>query len=343
MFRLENEIWLWALLIVPFMLILLFVYMKWHKAAIKRLADSALLPYIMPRQSSRKIRLHAWVLVVAVSILVLGVANPQLGSKLEEVERKGIDLMVCLDISNSMLAEDIKPNRLERSKMALERLVDKLKGDRIGIVVFAGKAFVQLPITSDYAAAKMFLKSVNTNTISVQGTDIGAALSLALESFNFESTSQKAVIVITDGEDHEGEALRIAKEAAEKGVYIHTIGMGSEEGSPIPIYRNNQLIGFRKDRGGNTVVTKLNENMLMELAEAGNGKFVRASTADSGLEFILNEINALEKTAMGSRMYTDYEDRFQYLLFPVILLLIFEMMIGYRKSTWIHKIKLFRS
>ncbi|MEX2597930.1 MAG: VWA domain-containing protein, partial [Salibacteraceae bacterium] len=214
----------------------------------------------------------------------------------------------------------------------------QLRSDRIGIVIFAGEAFIQLTITTDYSAAKLFLNSIETNMITTQGTDIGNAIDLSMQSFNFELPTSKAIILISDGEDHEQSAIKSIKSAAEKDVVVHCIGMGSEAGSPIPLYSNGQRIGFRKNKEGNTIVTKLNESMLTELAELGKGVFVRASNADSGIPFIFDEIERMEKVEIGSKVYTDFEDRFQYLLIPALILLIIELIIPNTKSMWWEKL-----
>lgn len=275
------------------------------------------------------------------AFLVIALANPQIGSKLIEGERKGIDLMIALDVSTSMLAKDIEPSRLERSKQSISRLIDQLGNDRIGIVVFAGQAYVQLPITTDYAAAKMFLSAINTNIVPVQGTAIGAAIQLSAKSFDNE-THSKAIIIITDGENHEDDPVKEAKTAADQGINIFTVGMGLPEGAPIPDYdAYNRQTGFKKDRQGNTVVTRLNEGMLQQIAAAGNGIYVRANNTQVGLNKIFDEISKLEKTEFESKIFSDYESRFHYFIALSLLFLIMEILIFERKNKWLRKIKLF--
>jgi Ca-activated chloride channel family protein len=273
--------------------------------------------------------------------VIIGIVNPQSGTKLEEVKRKGADLMICLDVSNSMKAEDLKPNRLEKAKQSISKLVDKLEGDRIGIIVFGGEAYVQLPITTDYAAAKLFLESINTEMIPTQGTAIGAAIDLAVESFGKDEGKNKAILIITDGENHEDNAVKAAESAAEKGITIHAIGMGSVDGAPIPIYKNNVREGFRKDKEGNTVITKLDEKTLQEIATAGNGIFVRATNADAGLNYVLDAIGKLEKKEFESKMYSDYEDRFQWFIAAAFILLLIETFLTERKSKLYQQLNLF--
>lgn len=279
--------------------------------------------------------------MIGYALLIIGIANPQTGSKLVEGERKGIDIMIALDVSNSMLAEDIQPNRLERAKQSISKLIDKLGNDRIGIIVFAGHAYMQLPITTDYSAAKMFLETINTRIVPTQGTAIGTAIDMAVNSFDDE-THSRAIIVITDGENHEDEPIESAKNAVDQGIIVYTIGMGLLEGAPIPEYNQyNRRTGYKKDRQGSTVITKLNESMLQQIASAGNGVYVRANNSSTGLKTVFDEINKLEKTEFESKMFSDYEDRFQYFIALSLIFIILELLIFERKSKWLSKINLF--
>lgn len=341
LFRFQHIEYLYGLLVVPLCALAYILMAMWKQDALKKFGSYQLIKQLMPEASSTKPLLKFVILMFAIIFLVVGLANPQIGSKLEEVKREGIDIMIALDISNSMLAEDLKPNRLEKSKNAISQLVDKLHGDRIGIIVFAGDAYVQLPITTDYAAAKLFLSTINTDLIPTQGTSIAAAIDLAMESFGEKNVSNKVIIVITDGEDHEGEALEKAKEAVSKGITVHTIGMGSQQGVPIPIYNRGQMIGYKEDKNGRTVVTKLNKDMLEQVAAAGNGIYVGATNAQVGLDLLFDELSKKEKTEYGSKMFTDYEDRFQYFLVVALLFLLLEFFISERRSKWWDKINLF--
>lgn len=343
MFRFQHTEFLWALVALPLLLLVFILLLRWRKKSVKNFGDHHLMQRLMPDVSQDKPTVKFILFTLAYVFLVLGLANPQIGTKLEEVKREGVDIIIALDVSNSMLAEDLSPNRLERAKRAIEQLVDKLHNDRIGIIVFGGQAYTQLPVTTDYAAAKLFLSTINTDLIPTQGTAIGAAISLAMESFDFKNNSGKAIVIITDGEDHEGDVMAEIKSANEKQVVIHTIGMGSAQGAPIPFYKNGQQLGFKKDREGNTVVTKLNEEMLAQIASAGNGIYVRASNAESGLNIILEKINRMQKAEFGTKIYTDYEDRFQYFIAISILLLVLELVITERKSKWLNTIKLFET
>lgn len=341
MFQLENKIYLFALALLPlFLLVHLLVY-RWKKRALKTFGDPVIIQGLFPDVSRSK-RIWKFILYCfGFTFLVIGIVNPQIGTKLEEVKRKGADLMICLDVSNSMRAEDLQPNRLEKAKQAISKLIDKLEGDRLGIIVFAGEAYVQLPITTDYAASKLFLESIGTDMIPTQGTLIGKAIDKAMESFGKDEGKNKAIVIITDGESHEDDALQAAEAAAEKGIAIHTIGMGSPEGTPIPLYKGNVREGFRKDKDGNTIVTKLNEQALQEIAAAGNGIYVRASNSDAGLNNVMDEIDKLEKKQFESKMYSDYEDRFQWFISAALLFLLLDTFLSERKSKLYKRLDLF--
>jgi Ca-activated chloride channel family protein len=341
MFRFEHTDFLWALLLIPALTAVFIWMMIWKKRALQRFGEWTLVQRLLPGLSRSRLITKFVLLMIAYGFLIIGIANPQIGSKLVEGERKGIDIMIALDVSNSMLAEDIKPSRLEMSKQAISKLVDNLGNDRIGIVIFAGNAYMQLPITTDYSAAKMFLTNIDTKIVPTQGTAIGEAIEMSEEAFDDE-THSRAIIVISDGENHEDDALDAAKKASEKGIIVYTVGMGLPEGAPIPEYNKyNQMIGYKKDRDGSTVVTKLNEPMLQQIASAGKGVYVRANNSQSGLKTILEEINKLEKTKFESRMFSDYEDRFQYFIAVSLIFLLLELFIFERKSKWLSKINFF--
>jgi Ca-activated chloride channel family protein len=325
------------------MLLLFFSVRRWRKKARKRFAEVALLEQLMPNASNVRFGLKFSFFLLAFTFLILGLANPQIGTKLEEVKREGIDLIVALDVSNSMKAEDLSPNRLERSKRAMLQLVEELKSDRLGIIVFAGQAYTQLPITTDYSAAKLFLSTIDTDIIPTQGTAIGAAIDLAIESFDYEKGGNKALIVVTDGENHEDDAIQAAEEAKKKGIKVYTIGMGTPNGAPIPVFRRGKQVGFRQDNQGNTVVSSLNEEMLREIASAGNGIYIRATNANAGFEQILDELSGMEKSEFESQVYTDYEDRFQFFLALSVILLLAAMLINEKKSKLRDRINLFES
>ncbi len=341
MVRFEHIEYLYLLLGIPAFMLLFFFAMHMKKAALRKLGEISILGRLMPEASNDKVVLKFVILNIAYALLVIGIANPQTGSKLETIQRKGIDLVVALDVSNSMLAQDIKPDRLTRAKQALFKLIDRLKGDRIGVVIFAGKAYTQLPVTTDYAAAKMFVSTITTKDIPTQGTAIGEAIRLGTEQFE-ENDQSKAIIIITDGENHEDNAVEAAQAAADDGIRVYTIGMGLPEGSPIPVVNSyGQQTGFKKDMDGNTVITRLNEVMLQQIAAAGNGDYVRANNTQAGLSKIFEKINALEESEIETRMFTDYEDQFQYFIGFGLLLLFLEFLIFDRKTSWARKIRLF--
>jgi len=340
-FKFEHTEYLYALLLIPSLTILFIWLMYWRKIALKRYGEWNMVQRLIPAISYNRMIFKFILLMIGYAFLVIGIANPQTGSKLVEGERKGIDIMIALDVSNSMLAEDIKPNRLERARQAISKLIDKLGNDRIGIIVFAGNAYLQLPITTDYSAAKMFLSTINTRIVPTQGTAIGEAVDMAIGSFDNE-THSRAIIIITDGENHEDDPLKSAKNAAGKGINVYTIGMGLPDGAPIPEYNKyNRRIGYKKDRQGSTVVTKLNESMLQQIASAGKGVYIRANNTQSGLKAIFDEINKLEKTEFESKMFSDYENRFQYFIALSLIFLVLELFIFERKSKWLSKINLF--
>jgi len=342
MFRFEHTEYFYALMLIPLLAAVFIWMLYWKKKALNTYGEMSVIYRLIPTVSNGRLMLKFAILMLAFIMLIFGLANPQIGSKLVEGERKGIDIMVALDVSNSMLAQDIEPNRLERAKQAISKLVDKLGNDRIGMIVFAGNAYVQLPITTDHSAAKMFLSTISTKVVPTQGTAIGEAIDLAEKSFD-DKTHSRAIIVITDGENHEDDAVKIAKGAAENGVYVYTIGMGLPQGSPIPeIDKYGRQIGFKKDRQGSTIVTRLNEDMLQQIASAGNGIYVRANNTQAGLSKVFGEINKLEKTEFESKMFSDYEDRFQYFIALSILFLILELLIFERKSKLLSKIEVFK-
>ena len=340
MIRFENIEFLYTLLLIPVFIILYLMMNYWKRKAIARFGDANLMAKLMPKRSGSRPFIKFLIMLFAFTSLVIAMTNPQVGSKIEKAQRKGIDLIIALDVSNSMMAQDIKPNRLSASKQAISNLIDKLQGDRIGIIVFAGHAYTQLPITTDYAAAKMFLSSVSPDIIPTQGTAIGEAIALSVKSFS-DNEHNKAIIVISDGENHEGDALDETKNALELGVKVYTIGMGLPEGGPIPEYVNGELSGYKKDKDDNIITTRLNETMLQQIAAAGEGYYVRANNSQAGLTKIFEEVDKLEESEFETQIFSDYEDRFQYFIALTILLLLIEFIIVERKSKWADRIKLF--
>ena len=332
---------LWGLWAIPVFLLLFFVISRWKKKAIASLGDKNVVKLMMPQVSFSRPWLKFIFFLVAYACLIIGMADPQLGSKTEEVKRKGADLMILLDVSNSMLAQDLAPNRLENAKQAIAQLIDKMHDDRIGIIVFAGQAYVQLPITTDYSAAKLFLNTINTSMVPTQGTAIGAAIDLGMRSFDFKNGTGKAMIVITDGENHEDNAVEAATQAKSKGVIINVLGVGSANGAPIPIYRDGQPAGFHTDSLGEPVVSKLNEDMCRDIAAAGSGVYVRANNSNSGLSIVMDQIAKVQRKMYDSKSYKDFEDRFQFFLGIAFVLLVIEFFISNRKNMRLSGLKLF--
>lgn len=342
MFRFANTYILYILIAIPFLfgIYLLAIYLK--KKSLKKFGDLGIVKQLIPDFSRVRPLIKFLFAAFALACIILALAQPQFGSKLENVKREGIEIMVALDVSNSMLAEDIKPNRLEASKRAISKLTEKLKNDKIGLIVFAGDAYTQLPITTDYGAAKMFLSTVHTNFIAKQGTNISSAIKLAEESFSKEKNKSKVMIIISDGEDHEDDAVKAATEASQKGIVIHTIGMGLPQGSPIPI-SENQLSDFKKDNSGGIVVSKLNDVMLQQISSAANGMYVRANNSSTGLDKIYDEINKMTKELIESKTYSDYDEKYQYLVGLALLLLLLDFIIIERKNRILSKVNLFKT
>ena len=340
--RFENPQYLYWLLIIPVLVAVYVLIRLWNKKQFERFASIKLRSFLVPMFSSARANTKFVIFCLIIALLIFGAANLQSGSKMEKVKREGIDLFLCVDISNSMHAEDIAPNRLERSKQAINKLISKLQGDRIGIIVFAGNAYVQLPITTDYAAAKMFLSTVDTDLIPTQGTEVGRAIELAIKSFG-ETEHNKAIIIISDGEDHEnGDAVKAAQDAAKYGIKVYTIGMGLDEGAPIPLYNQyGKKIGYKKDKNGNIIITKLDDNMLRQIAEIGDGIYVRASNSNVGLDKIYEDIGKAKKSEIEAKVFTDYDDQFQWFVGAAILLLIIEILLSSGKREWESKFNFF--
>ena len=339
--RWKNPEYVWLFLTGPLIFLIFALTTVYKNFRISRFGNPKVLISLIPDISSVNATIKYILWRLAAAFLVTALINPQLGSKMSEAKVRGIDIILAVDVSTSMLAEDLQPNRLKRATLAIEKLIERLHGDRLGIVVFAGQAFVQLPITSDYSAGKLFLSSINTDLVPVQGTAIGAAIDLSLESFDFDSPAQKVIVVITDGENHEDDPVSSARAATEKGVKVYTIGLGSTDGTPIPNLERGRKIGYKKDNEGKVVMTKLNESMLEEIADAGNGSYFRASNAEVGLNPLLEDLNKIEKTEMGSVSYSEYEDRFQIFLALALACLILEFFIRERKGIIAREVNLF--
>ena len=322
-----HPAYLWLLLLVPLFPIVYGIarYLRRHR--LRRFGDEDLVRELMPSWSSSKGWVRVVLLALAFGFFAVGLARPQIGAKLTERKMKGAEVMIALDVSNSMLAEDYSPNRLERAKLAVSRMTDKLQDDRIGLIVFAGTAFVQLPITTDFISAKMFLSSINTESVPIQGTAMEEALMLAGKSFSAQSEKSRVIILISDGENHEGNPVQAAKTLASEGIKIYTIGVGSAQGQPIPV--RGELL---KDKDGNIVVSRLDESSLREIARAGGGAYIHAGNEEFGLNPIVNDIRKMEDEEFNSVVFEEYDEQYMYFLGIALLLFVTEMLIGARRS-----------
>lgn len=319
--------YLFLILLIPVFFLLQALVLKFRTRRIRKFGNEELVNQLMPSYSKSRTWVRLTLFSIGFFFFAIGLSRPQIGAKLKEHETKGAEIMIVLDVSNSMLAEDYSPNRLERAKLAISRLVDKLRDDRIGLIVFAGNSFVQLPITTDYVSAKMFLNTISTESVPIQGTAIGEAINTALRSFSAQSEKSRAVIIITDGENHEDDPVAAAAQAAEMGVRVFTIGVGSPEGKPIPM--NGELL---KDKEGNIVVTRLDETVLQEVAKAGNGVYVRAGNSEFGLNPIIDDLRRMEDEKYSSIVFEEFDEQFMYFMGIALFFFVLEMLIGERRS-----------
>ena len=322
--------YLFLILLIPVFFVMQAVVLKLRKRKIRKFGDEELVEQLMPSYSRAKVWLRMSLFSLAFLFFSLGMARPQMGAVLKEHTARGAEVMIVLDVSNSMLAEDYSPNRLERAKLAISRVVDKLRDDRIGLVVFAGNSFVQLPITTDYVSAKMFLNSISTGSVPIQGTAMGEAISTALRSFSAQSDKSRAIIVITDGENHEDDPVAAAEQAASMGVRVFTIGVGSPQGTMIPLEDG----GYLEDRDGNPVVTRLDDKVLQDVAAAGKGLYIHAGNREFGLEPIINEIARMDDEEYSSIVFEEYDELYMYFLAVAFFFLLIEMLVGDRRSKY---------
>jgi len=341
LFRFANPDFLYLLLLLP-VLIVLYIINEFRKnRALKRLGNLEMVRKLVPEMSKIRPLIKFILQLVALSAGIIVLSRPQFGSKIEDVKKHGVEVIIALDVSNSMLAGDIQPDRLTRAKQAISRLVDNLDNDKIGLIVFAGDAYTQIPVTTDYISAKMFLSTINPYMVPKQGTAIGAAINLGIRSFSPGEEKSKAMIIITDGENHEDDPVASAEEASKAGIVIHTIGIGSTDGVPISVINNGKK-DFLKDKDGKTVITKLDEEILKKIAASSNGSYVRASNSNIGLDEIFSEIKKMKKQELESTMYTEYNDQFQIFAAIMILLLLIEFLIMERKNRRLANIRLFK-
>ena len=338
MFRFGEPLYLYLLIILPF-LAAFYLYTNYRRRKkLREYGNPELLAQLMPEVSKYRPDVKFWLVFSALAMVIFMLARPQFGSKMETVKRQGVEAVVALDISNSMLAQDVTPSRLDKSKKLISRLVETFNNDKVAMIVFAGQAFTQLPITSDYISAKMFLETINPSLISTQGTDIGGAINLGMKSFTPNEGVGRAIVLITDGENHEGGAVEAAQEAAKKGVRVFVLGVGSPEGSPIPADGRNE---FRRDKDGNVIVTRLNEEMCQEIAQAGNGMYVRVDNTNNAEKALNAEINKLAKADVETQVFTEFDEQFNVFAWLALILLAVDLMILNRKNPLFKNVKLF--
>ena len=338
MFRFAHIEFLWLLLAIPVLVALHIWITRRKRQQLLLFGDPDLMAELMPNASRIRPHVKFALMLTALALLIIGIARPQYGTKEQTVKRQGIEVMIALDISNSMLAEDVVPNRLERAKQMLSKLVDQMVDDKLGLVVFAGDAFTQIPITCDYVSAKMYLQSITPDIIPAQGTAIGKAITTCVSAFGTEDTEKsRAIILITDGENHEDNAQEAAQMAKEKGIHVFVVGIGKPEGSPIPDGRG----GFKKDKQGTVVVSRLSEDMCQEVAAAGGGMYVRADNSNTATRALEKEIEKLGKQEIETKVYSDYNEQYQSFIFIALLLLVIDFFIFSRKNKSISRINLF--
>ncbi|TJY38168.1 vWA domain-containing protein [Pontimicrobium aquaticum] len=341
MFQLEEKIWFWLLLIIPVVIVIFLALQLWKRHVQKKFANEQLLKRLSPNKSTLKSVLKLIVLCLAFASLTIAMVNPKIGTKLETIKRQGVDIVFAVDVSKSMLAEDIAPNRLEKSKQLVTQIINNLASDRVGIIAYAGKAFPQLPITTDYASAKMFLQSMNTDMLSSQGTAIDEAIQLAKTYYDDEEQTNRVLIIISDGEDHNNIATSVAEEASDEGIKIFTIGVGDTKGAPIPIKRNGIILNYKKDNDGETVITKLNEETLIDIAKEASGQYINGTNTSEVVETIRDILNNMDKKEFEAKQFAEYKDQFQWFLGLGIFFLLIDIFLLERKTAWLNSLNLF--
>ncbi|WP_298488013.1 VWA domain-containing protein [uncultured Maribacter sp.] len=342
MIQFDEKIYFYLLCIIPVIIVLFILALIWKKKAQKKFGNPILLKKLTPNKSHFKSTLKLILLLLGITLLVIGLVNPKIGTKLETVKREGVDIVFAVDVSKSMLAEDIAPNRLEKAKRLVSEIINQLGSDRIGIIAYAGQAYPQLPITTDYGAAKMFLQSMNTNMLTSQGTAIDEAIKLATTYYDDEEQTNRVLFIISDGEDHsEGLTSDAVEEATEEGIQIFTIGVGKEKGAPIPIKRNGIVETLKKDSQGEVVITKLNEKVLVDIAEDGNGEYIDGTNTEEAVDFIKEQLIKMDKTEFEAKQFAEYKDQFQWFLGAALLFLFLDIFVLDKKTKWLKKLNLF--
>ena len=339
--QLEEKIWFWGLLVIPVVIVIFLLLQLWKRRTQRKFANKTSFKRLSPNTSLLKSILKVIVLSLAFVCLVIALVNPKLGTKLETVKREGVDIVFAIDVSKSMLAEDIAPNRLEKSKQLVTQIINNLASDRVGIIAYAGKAFPQLPITTDYGSAKMFLQSMNTDMLSSQGTAIHEAIQLAKGYYDDDQDTNRVLIIISDGEDHGEIATKVAQEAYEEGIRIFTIGVGNVKGGTIPEKRNGIVVNYKKDRNGETVITRLDEDTLKDIAKEGHGSYINGSDTAKVVEHIRDILNKMDKTEFEAKQFADFESQFQWFLGAAIFFLLLDVLLLERRTGWLKRLNLF--
>ena len=341
MYRIEEPIYFYFLAIIPAMIVVFLMVLWWKKHTQSKFSDLNLLQKIAPNSSNFKSTLKVGMLLIGIAFLIISLTNPKMGTKLKTVKREGVDVVFALDVSKSMLAEDIAPNRLEKAKQIISKTIDKLGSDRVGIIIYAGNSYPLLPITTDHAAANMFLQNAAPEMVSSQGTAINEALELAKTYYNNDEQTNRFLIIISDGEDHQEETKQMAQNLANEGVKIFTIGIGTEKGGPIPLRINGSMIGYKKDRKGETVITKRTPKVLEGIANAANGKYIDGNVTQKPVNIISEIIANAEKNEFETKQFADYKDQFQWFLGFGLLFLVIDVFLFDKKTKWVMNIDLF--
>jgi Ca-activated chloride channel family protein len=342
MIQLDEKVYLYLLGVIPVLLVLFLLHQLWKRRVQRRFADPKLLKDLAPDRSMFKPQIKLILLLMALTFLTMGLVNPKMGTKLETVKREGVDVVFAVDVSKSMLAEDIAPNRLEKAKRLVSEIINELASDRVGIIAYAGQAYPQLPITTDYGAAKMFLQSMNTDMLSSQGTAINEAIELAATYYDDEEQTNRVLFVISDGEDHsEGAVLDAVELATDQGIQVYTIGVGGTKGAPIPIKRNGIVESLKKDIEGEVVITRLNEEILIEIAEEGNGAYIDGENTAAAVEAIQEILSQMDKKEFEAKQFAEFQDQFQWFLGGALILLLLDIFVLERKTAWLRKLDLF--
>ncbi|PQJ68851.1 vWA domain-containing protein [Polaribacter butkevichii] len=341
MYKIEEPIYFSLLIIVPAMIVVFLLVLWWKKRTQRKFSDLNLLKKLAPNSSTFKSVLKLVFLLLGITFLIIALVNPKMGTKLKTVKREGVDIVFALDVSKSMLAEDIAPNRLEKAKQIISKTIDQLGSDRVGIIIYAGNAYPLLPITTDHAAANMFLQNANPDMVSSQGTDINGALELAKTYYNNDEQTNRFLVIISDGEDHQEETKQVAKNLANEGIKIYTIGVGLEKGAPIPMRVNGSMIGYKKDNKGETVITKRMPDVLQGIADAADGNYIDGNVTERPVKVIADVIANAEKSEFETKQFSDYKDQFQWFLAIGLLFLLIDIFLFDKKTKWLRKVDLF--